>query len=613
MTNKNINYINKDFNAYKAKLINFAKTYYPSTYNDFSEASPGMMLIEMASYVGDVLSLYQDNQIQENFLQFAKQRKNLLAQSYIYGYTPQITSVSNVLLNVYQIVPSINISGSVYPDFNYSLVVDEGTQIESSLNSKIKFYIESKVDFSKSGSYDNTEVSIYSIDSNQIPEYYLLKKQVKALSGEVKNIQFSFDNPERFKTINISDSKIIKILNVVDSDNENWYEVPYLAQETIFQKIPNNQNLLSSDNQTTPYLLKVKRVPKRFITRFKSNNNLEIQFGSGVSSSPDEEIIPNFDNIGLGLPYGVSKLDTAFDPSNFLYTKTYGISPSNTTLTVKYLVGGGAESNTPSNTLNVLSSGNIYFNNNDIDPQLSNIIINSLSFDNEFPGIGGGDGDSNDDIKLNSIASYPTQLRAVTLDDYVIRTLSLPPEFGLISKAHIIKDSSNIGGDANQLSLYILSKDTNNNLSIANNSLKTNLKTYLSEYNTSTDAINIKDAFVINIGVNFDITLRPNYNNKLVINNCLISLVDYFNTDKWNINQPIILSEIYTLLDKIDGVQTVKKVEIYNKNGENLGYSKYGYDIKSATINGIIYPSLDPSIFEIKFPQQDISGKAVNF
>jgi len=159
----------------------------------------------------------------------------------------------------------------------------------------------------------------------------------------------------------------------------------------------------------------------------------------------------------LGLPYGVSKLDTAFDPSNFLYTKTYGISPSNTTLTVKYLVGGGAESNTPSNTLNVLSSGNIYFNNNDIDPQLSNIIINSLSFDNEFPGIGGGDGDSNDDIKLNSIASYPTQLRAVTLDDYIIRTLSLPPEFGLISKAHIIKDSSNIGGDANQLSLYILS------------------------------------------------------------------------------------------------------------------------------------------------------------
>lgn len=613
MTDKNIQYINKDFNAYKAKLINFAKTYYPNTYNDFSEASPGMMLIEMASYVGDVLSLYLDNQIQETFTQFSKQRKNLLAKSYLSGYIPSVTTVSSVTLDIYQLVPSINISGSVQPDFTYSLYIGEGAQIQSSLNNKVNFITTDKVEFNISSSNNPTEVSIYSIDGNSLPDFYLLKKQIKAYSGEVKNTDFQINEPEKFKTITINDSKIIRVLSITDSNNDLWYEVPFLAQETIFEKISNNNNnTLDIYNNTTPYLLKLKKVPKRFVSRFKSNNNLEIQFGSGISSSPDEEIIPNFENIGLGLPYGISKLNTAFDPSNFLYTKTYGIAPSNTTLNVKYLTGGGAESNSPSNTLTVLSSGDVAFINNNVDPQLTNTIINSLSFNNEFPGVGGGDGDTNEDIKQNIIASYPTQNRAVSIPDYIIRTLSLPPEFGLVSKAHMVKDTFT-GGDNNLLSLYILSKDINNNLSLADLALKNNIQTYLSEYKTSTDHIDIKDAFIINIGINFDITLRPNYNNKLVLNNCLQSLTKYFSTDKWVINQPIIISELYTLLDKIDGVQTVKKVEIINKSGENEGYSKYGYDIQSATVNNIIYPSLDPSIFEIKYPNIDIKGRSVNF
>jgi len=305
MVNKNINYISKDFNSFKTKLLNFAKTYYPNTYNDFSEASPGMMLIEMASYVGDVLSLYQDNQIQENFLPFSKQRKNLLAQAYVYGYKPQITSVSNTKIDIYQIIPSINISGSILPDYSYCLNIDEGTQIQSSLNPKIKFYITDKINFNISGSNDNTDVSIYSLDGNQLPNFYLLKKQRNAYSGEVKTKTYTFNEPQRFNTIELNDSKIIKILDVVDSNNEIWYEVPYLAQETIFEKV-------NSNSTSTPYFLKLKNVPKRFISRFKNNNILEIQFGPGINSSPDEEIIPNFENIGLGLPYGTSKLTPIF-------------------------------------------------------------------------------------------------------------------------------------------------------------------------------------------------------------------------------------------------------------------------------------------------------------
>jgi hypothetical protein len=351
-------------------------------------------------------------------------------------------------------------------------------------------------------------------------------------------------------------------------------------------------------------------------------NTLQIQFGSGTTSDSDEIIIPNPDNIGIGLPFEQTKLTTAYAPSNFLFTDTYGIAPSNTTLTVTYLKGGGATSNIPSNTLTKKIGGNTTFAGTGLDPAMQTTVLNSLAFTNDNAAIGGGDGDTNEEIRQNSLAMYPTQLRTITADDYIIRTLSLPSKFGLISKAYPTQDmgiSVNYPTDLlatqnpNAISLYILSKDTNNHLTVSSLALKQNLQTFLSEYRMLTDGVTIKDAFIINIGVNFDIIVRPNYNGKLVLNNCLTLLQSYFNIDKWQINQPIILSDIYSNLDQVDGVQTVQNVEIVNKAGTNSGYSQYSYDIKGATINKIIYPSLDPSIFEVKNLTTDIQGRCVTF
>jgi hypothetical protein len=620
---KTVQYLNRDFDSLKAQLINFAKTYYPNTYNDFSDASPGMMLIEMSSYVGDVLSFYIDNQIQENFLQFAKQRKNLLALAYNFGYRPKVSSAASTTMTIYQVVPAI-LSGSQYvPDFKYALIIEEGARIASSLDANTQFYINEKIDFSQTGSNSDLEISVYSTNIQNNANFYLLKKQAKASSGTLTSTTFTFGNPERFPTVTITDTNILEIVNVKDTNNNLWYEVPYLAQDTIFEPTANtaaNDQTLAQYNDTTPYLLKLKKVPKRFVSRFKANDTLELQFGSGVSSGADEEIIPNPDNIGLGLPYGVDKMTTAWDPSNFLYTQTYGVAPSNTTLTVNYLKGGGAISNVQANTLTnnvgVVSS----FAGGNLDPGLSTTVLNSLAFTNEAAAIGGGDGDTNEDIRLNSLASYPTQLRAISKDDYIIRTLSLPSKFGSISKAYVSQDASigiNFKTDLlatqnpNAISLYILSKDNNGNLSIPSPALKQNLKVFLSEYRMLTDAVNIKEAFIINIGVDFDIIVRPNYNNKSVLNSCLTTLQSYFNIDKWNINQPIILSEIYSLLDQVDGVQSVPKINITNKAGTSLGYSRYAYDIPGATIKNIIYPSLDPSIFEVKNLATDIQGRVV--
>jgi hypothetical protein len=165
----------------------------------------------------------------------------------------------------------------------------------------------------------------------------------------------------------------------------------------------------------------------------------------------------------------------------------------------------------------------------------------------------------------------------------------------------------------NAISIYILSKNSTGNLTVSSPALKQNVKTFLSEYRMLTDGVNIKDAFIINIGVNFDVVVRPNYNGKLVINNCLTTLQSYFNIDQWQVNQPILIADIYSTLDQVEGVQTVQKVDIINKAGTNSGYSQYAYDIKGATINNILYPSLDPSIFEIKNLTTDIQGRVVTF
>ena len=617
---KQIQYLNKDFDGFKQKLLEFAQVYYPDTYNDFSDTSAGLMLIEMAAYVGDVLAYYGDNQIQENFVEFAKQRDNLLSLAYTHGYFPQVTTAATTDVDVFQLLPSTTEFGQVRPDYNYAMILANGAQIQSSNDSSVFFYIEDQVNFTTSGSFDPTTLSVYSVDSSNNPNFYLLKKKAKASAGTLKSSTFTFTTPEKFATIQIQDTNIIEIVKVTDSDGNTYHEVPYLAQETIFDSVTNiasNDPTLAQYNDTTPYLLKVKKVPRRFIKRFKSDNTLEIQFGPGISSNPDEIITPNSDNIGLGLPYGTDKLTTAWDPANFTYTKTYGIAPSNTTLTVEYLVGGGATSNVSVQSLTILSSGSVSFFGSGLDNTLKTTVSGSLAFSNAEAATGGGDGDTNEDIRRKSIAQYPTQLRTVTKDDYAIRALSLPSKYGKVSKVYVTQENSDSirnseeRYDTNTLSLYILSQNTINDLVVTDPALKENLRVFLAEYRMLTDAIRIKDAFIINIGINFDVILLPNFNVQTVLNACIQAVKDYFDIDKWQINQPILINNVRNVIDQVDGVQTVKKLEFVNKVGESDGYSELAYDIKGATINEVLYPSLDPSIFELKYPDTDIQGRVV--
>ncbi len=612
---KTVNYLNRDYAQLKQQLIDFAKIYYPNTANDFSEGNPGMMFIEMAAYVGDVLSFYTDTQLQETLLSYAQERDNLFDLAYTLGYKPQVTNASSVKLDISHTVPA----ASNGPDFTKTLTLKEGSSFFPQSNTQLEFVTQEDVNFSFSSSFDPTDISIFSINTvtNQ-PQKYILKKSVTAISAksEVKN--FTIGPPERFLTLNITDADIIGIDSIVDSNGNRYTEVPYLAQETVFEEVSNiysNDPSLSKYNNTVPFLLKTKKVPKRFISRFKSNNTLEIQFGSGISSNSDEEIIPNPDNVGLGINDGRSQLDLAYDPSNFLYTKAYGEVPSNTTLTVTYLKGGGISSNVNSNT--ITRKGILQTQANTGGVNISDQIT-SLAVTNPEPARGGGPGDTNNDIRLNAAANFNAQQRAVTKDDYIFRALVMPSKFGKVAKAYINKDdqisseTSRRIQNPNALNLYVIGYNNKKQIVDLNLAAKENLATYLEQFRMLTDSINIKNAFVINLNLDFEINTFRNYNNNVVVNECISKLKDFFNIDRWQINQPIVISEIYNVLNLVEGVSSVESVVFNNKFGEILNYSKYKYDLEQATINGVIYPSLDPSIFEIKFPDSDIRGRVKN-
>lgn len=661
---RDIKYLNKDFESFRKNLIEYTKTYFPKTYSDFNESSPGMLFIEMASYLGDVLSYYIDDSLKESLMLYAEDRQNVVALANYLGYKPRVTSPALVKLSVYQLVPSIfNSRGGVgtnfEPDPDYFLRIQEGMLVTGP--SGITFRTTELLDFNSS--YER-EISVYETQNGE-PSLYIVKKYVNAISATLKTIDVTFDSPQQFTEINLTDTNIIDIYDVRDSNGNKWYEVPYLAQEMVYIDYPNSDQTdmeLSIYKDTVPNILKLLKTSRRFVREINDDNTTKLVFGAGVSSA-DETLIPNFKNVGLGLNSSISRLSNSFDPANFLKTNTYGQAPSNTTLTISYLVGGGVETNVPSGELTKITSilfdeDLLSFNQNEL--RLYEVIRNSVAVDNETPATGGRGADTIEEIRENSLANFASQNRAVTRNDYQVRALSLPPKYGGVAKAYCAPDGeldnnspSSILANPNTLdefvqlidrfkstdmnnvdiknelntflvgkknniseknnpfaiNLYVLGYNSNKNLSTLNRAVKENLKTYLSEFKLLTDGVNILDGFIINIGVDFEIRVYGGYNKREVLTRCILELTEYFNIDNWTFNMPINISDIELLLSGIEGVQSVPKVEIVNKCLGN--YSKNSYNIQAATKGKMVYPSKDPSIFELKFPNKDIRGGVV--
>ena len=662
--NKEINYVGKDFTSFKENLVNFAKTYFPDNYSDFSDASPGNIFIDMASYVGDVLSFYQDTQLKESMLANASERKNVVSIAQSMGYKPKLSAPAATTIKVYQILPSKNNGGNLEPDSRFYLKIKDGMEIKSTSNSNIIFRTTDSVDFENP---IDREIDVYERDSTGAPTQYLISKLVKAISATQIETSFIMGNDVDYPSVSLSDSDIIQIVSVTDSNNNKYYEVPYLAQESVFVEqanISSNTNSdLNSVSSIVPYILEVQKVPRRFSVKVNSNNTMDLQFGSGDTSMNDEQILPNTKNVGLGLANSIQRLNQGIDPSNFLKTNTFGIAPTNTTLKVKYLVGGGIESNV--NTGDLVSIINITFEEDllslsDNDLRVYNQAKTTIAVENVEPAVGGRGGESIEEIRQNALATFGSQNRAVTRQDYIVRALSMSTRYGSVAKVYVSPDGeldnnspasilaspNNIEEFTNlvdsmkgmkkseiqkelvkylsnkrtaisevnnpfAINMYVLGYNDNKNLTQLNQAVKQNLKTYLGEYRMLTDAVNMIDGFIVNIGVDFEIICYSNFNKREVLANCLTSIQEHFNIDNWTFNKPINISEIELILANVEGVMSVPSVKIKNLCAGDGNYSPNKYNMDEATKGKIVYPSLDPCVFEVKFPNKDIKGRAL--
>ena len=621
LVKKDVKYLNKDFAQFRQNLITFAKQYFPNTYNDFNESSPGMMFIEMAAYVGDVLSYYADQQFRESLLSSANEDANVLMLSQMFGYKPKLNAPAIVMLDVYQLVPAIGTGINARPDYRYTLSIQDNMQVRA--ENGVRFRTLQPVDFAFSSSFDPTDISVYEIDNSGNVQYYLFKKQVQAISGEIKTSTFTFGEPKPYDKITLPETNVLDIIRVTDDDGNTWYETDYLAQDTIFEDIANipfNDPTLSVYRSTVPYILKLRRTSRRFVTRVRGDFRTELQFGSGVSTDADEEIIPNPKNVGLGLDYLARTTLSNLDPSNFLYTSTYGLAPNNIVITVQYAIGGGVNDNVAVNSITTINTIT-YNTNTEIYGLDLSFVKSSVAVNNPVPSTGGKSRDDINNIRQNAMASFAAQNRAITREDYITRCYAMPVKYGSVAKAYIIGDTQMNTADIDYpretitnplaLNLYTLSYDGNKNLITPNEAIRENLRTYLSNYRMLTDAINIKTAYVINIGIEFEVVPTPNANSNEVLLRCVNRLKQMFDNDRMQINGPISVSNIVSELDRLEGVQSISRFEIVNLFDLNKGYSGNVYNIEQATKNGIVYPSLDPSIFEIKYPNTDIKGRIV--
>ena len=603
---RELKYLNRDFSSLKRDFVEHLKIYFPENYADFNESSIGMMLVEMSAFIGDNLSFYLDKKFNESFLESSRERKNVFKHAKQLGFKSFGKTPAFGFGDGYLKVPSIKTNNKFIPDVRYAGIIRKGARIKNS--SGQSYETLENIDFSLVDINDPAVTTIGDVDpsTKEVKSFILKKINVPILAGETKTTTAVVTNYQAFKKITISEENVIEIIEVRDSAGNLWYEVDFLAQDTVFDGVANTGNAVTE----VPYLLVLRSVPYRFITEYNvDTKKTSLIFGTGDAQNFDGQLIPDLGDLSLPTYGKTSFTDFSIDPQNFLKTRTLGLAPSNTTLTIKYRVGGGVNTNSGANEVSIISDTTFEVGDSSLDAATITSVGNSFSFKNPNPIQGGRDDLELEEIKQLISANFASQSRVVTAQDFVARTLSMPSKFGSIFRANARVNPLN----KNSVELIVISRDSNGFVAAAPADLKENLKKYLSRFRMLTDAIDILDAEVINIAIDFKILVNPDYSKSEVLINCIDALRDYFKIEKWQVNQPINRTDIVKTIVSIAGVLSIYDFSVTNKvgtsNPEGLSYSNVAYNINENQKNNIIYCK-ENAIFEVKYPNKNIRGVA---
>lgn len=592
--------LNRDFRSLKRDLINYAQAYASGSFTDFNEVSPGMANLEFTAYVGDMLSWYIDNAFLESG-DLATQLSNIQRNAKSRGYRPRGKSPARGKLAWAITVPAtINPNGEVVPDDRFTPILQKGSQ--GTAQNGVTFETLEDVVFSASL---GREVVPARIDSTtNLPSQFAIRRFVDCIAGRTVTETFSIQEFEQFKKIELGTPDVIEVIDVFDSQGNEWVEVEYLSNDWTF--IPETN--LNQDSDIVPYIIKIRTVPRRFIVdRDIVTGVSRLIFGSGDADSYSDQLVPDVANLALPLAGRRTIQIPSINPQNFLQTDSLGLSPHDTTLTVRYRVGGGTETNCPARTVDQVSSANLVFAFTDLNPVTVGAVEGSIGCLNIEPMSGGGPEESAIEIKLNAAAFFSSQDRMVTREDILSRVLHLPERCGKISKAFVSPSrDSRFSYD-----VHVLSSDQEGRLITAPESLKSNIITFFRPYRMMTDGINLLDAGILDLRVYFGVVISSQRNRASILVNCTNLLRDFFRTENMGISQPIIISQIVSILQGVSGVVSVFEVSFTNVFGitDSRTYSDDKFLISDHLSNGMLI--CPPGhIFHIRYPTVDIVGSA---
>jgi len=588
-----VNYLSKDFDSIKSDLIDYLQRYFPDDYQDFNEASGGMALIELLAYIGDAMSFFIDRQVNEGFIERALEGKNVFSLAQNLGYQPKFSRPAVVNLSISAIFDNTTSANSVF-------TLKKGSKVVTNFEPAVQFETLVDADFSRPENRVTDRINAtqtrYSITS------------VSAIAGSTRTFSYRAGNAQPFLKLTMPDTEITEIVSITSSDGKEYFHVDNLAQGSVFT---GNVNTDSSSSEAS-YVLQYKKIPYRFTTNVSSDGTTSIVFGSGTTDLEDSEIIPNPEDYVLppslrGAPSGFAP--AVVNSTNFLKTKGLGFAPRDVNIDVKYRFGGGTNTNVGPSTLNKFSSRIISFNNPNfltISSNQASTILSTLLVNNVEQATGGSNAEDRISIKQNALQFFNSQNRAVTLQDYQVRVLSMPPEFGSVFRSYARKDPHNALG----VELITIARNSNGFLIPTNGVIKNNIETYIKRFKSFSDTVKITDGKVCNIGIDFTILPMPDANSNDALVSCFIALKRIFIAENTNFGSSLVIPNYIARLQALEKVRSVAGFKFINKNNNegNREYSAFDFDIQANTQNGVLYFPEDVC-WELKYPNFDIVGR----
>ena len=590
-----IKYTSRDFESIKEDLIDHAKRYYPNRVNDFSKASFTSFVIDSVAYASDILSYYLDYQTNESFLDTSIEFSNIRKHANTLGYNFAGIANSYGTVSLFVLIPA-NSDGTA-PDSSYYPTLKRGAEFSASNGSN--FILTEDVDFSD---IKNEVVAARFDDTTGATTFFAVRAYGQVVSGKFQRTTIDLTNDQfmRFRRVSVGGPNISEVFSVVDTEGNKYYEVDYLSQETVYLETTNR----SAASDGVRSILKPYVAPRRFVVQ-QDDTGTFLQFGYG-SEEDDTTGLVEPSKVAIEM-YGKRYItDRSFDPTQLLRTNKLGVSPSGTKLTVVYKVNNITSTNVAVNSVNSVRTSTLAFTNRDLlSKNLISQVESSLEVNNNDPIVGDTSGISNEELKVRAKDYYASQNRAVTKQDYEALCYNMPKKFGTIKRVSVVNDPS---ATNRRMALYVISEDNNAKLTSANDTIKNNLKIWLGRYKMLNDIIDILDAKIINFGIDFEINVARDSNPNDVVNRVINKITADWN-DTFYVGEPIYVSSIYNIINKVDGVSDVKKVKIYNKTGGNYSASSVNFD-DLISRDGTFYKAPKNVIFELKFTNSDIRGVA---